>query len=76
MLYELATHIDLQDQLREEVIAAGDPSFDDFALRLPLLDAVLKETLRLHPPILENHHEVLNYIYFVVYILTCPGRRN
>jgi len=58
LLYELAIHPDIQEELREEISAIPDPSFDDFMNDLPLLDAVLKETFRLHPPILENHHEV------------------
>ncbi|KAF9523587.1 cytochrome P450 [Crepidotus variabilis] len=57
MLYELATHPKVQDALREEICAIPDHSFDDLNNHLPLLDAILKETLRLHPAILENHHE-------------------
>lgn len=68
-MYELATHPVIQESLREAIqaynscgvasesdlnAAPGPKSIQD----LPLLDAVLKETLRLHPPILENHHEV------------------
>lgn len=49
---------EIQKELREEVLSAGDPTFDELNDRFPLLDAVLRETLRVHPPILENHHEV------------------
>ncbi|KAF9072766.1 cytochrome P450 [Rhodocollybia butyracea] len=57
-LYELALDLRLQSELREEVTAAlGDPSYDDLNSNLPLLDATVREVLRLHPPILENHHE-------------------
>jgi len=61
MLYELASNLDFQSQLREEVCAIPEHSFEHFNNTnndLPLLNAALKETLRLHPPILENHHEV------------------
>lgn len=58
MLYELAIDPKLQDELREELATAGDLTFDDMNTSYPLLDAVLKEVLRMHPPILENHHEV------------------
>ncbi|KAJ3758954.1 cytochrome P450 [Lentinula raphanica] len=63
-LYELALNVHLQNELREEISAAGlgDPSYDDLTLKLPLLDAVLREVLRLHPPILENHHEAAETI--------------
>jgi hypothetical protein len=57
-LYEIAANPELQSKLREEICTVPDHSFDDLNCRLPLLDATLKETLRLHPPILENHHEV------------------
>ncbi|KAF8922183.1 cytochrome P450, partial [Mucidula mucida] len=57
VLYELAINKDLQQALREEVLASGeDPSFDALNSNFSLLDAVVKETLRMHPPILENHH--------------------
>jgi hypothetical protein len=49
---------DLQHDLREEISFCNNPSFDELNQRFPLLDAVLKETLRVHPAILENHHVV------------------
>jgi len=58
LLYEIARNPVLQAELREEVWTAQDSSLDVLN-RFPLLDAVLHETLRLHPAILENHHEVL-----------------
>lgn len=59
MLYELALSADIQRELRGEVTSSTeDPSFDALSTGYPLLDAVIKETLRLHPPILENHHQV------------------
>jgi len=58
----------LQNDLREEVSTAGDPTFDEMHNGYPLLDAVIREVLRLHPPILENHHEV-GLIFFGILIL-------
>ncbi|KAG6837898.1 hypothetical protein H0H93_013051 [Arthromyces matolae] len=57
ILYELSQNQEIQSTLREELHDATLASFDDLNNKYPLLDAVLKETLRLHPPILENHHE-------------------
>ncbi|THU91655.1 cytochrome P450 [Dendrothele bispora CBS 962.96] len=57
VLYELSTNTSIQDRVREEISTAGDPSFDEFNTKFPILDAVIHETLRLHPPILENHHQ-------------------
>ncbi|KDQ30422.1 hypothetical protein PLEOSDRAFT_1062448 [Pleurotus ostreatus PC15] len=56
VLYELAVHPDVQQQLRDEVSFPGDPSYEQLMNKFPLLDAILLETLRLHPAILENHH--------------------
>ena len=58
MLYEIAVNPEFQTKLREEICAVPDHSHDHLNFKLPLLDAALKETLRLHPAILENHHEV------------------
>ena len=58
MLYEIAINPEFQSKLREEICAIPDHSVDHLNFQLPLLDAALKETLRLHPAILENHHEV------------------
>ncbi|KAG6817152.1 hypothetical protein H0H87_012113 [Tephrocybe sp. NHM501043] len=54
-LHLLAMNPDLQDRLRQEVIRARkanaeDIPYDDL-VALPLLDAVCRETLRLHPPV-------------------------
>nr|VWO95655.1 N/A [Ganoderma boninense] len=49
-VYELSRHPEIQAKLREEIAAFnGEPTFDDFQTRLPYLDAVLRETLRLYP---------------------------
>ncbi|KAG6817154.1 hypothetical protein H0H87_012115 [Tephrocybe sp. NHM501043] len=53
-LHLLAMNPEVQDRLREEVVRArkanvGDISYDDL-IALPFLDAVCRETLRLHPP--------------------------
>lgn len=59
MLYELSVNAEFQEELRLEIATIPEPSFDQLNTKFPLLDAALKETLRLHPAILENHHEVL-----------------
>ncbi|KAF8838204.1 cytochrome P450 [Paxillus ammoniavirescens] len=51
-LIELALNPDVQNKLREELLEFGaDPTYDQLANSLPYLDAVVHETLRLHPPI-------------------------
>jgi len=79
--YELATNPSIQSQLREEIGAAapsGDPASLDHPtlVGLPLLDAVIKECLRLHPPIIENHHEVspISAFIFILSIDSLPTR--
>ncbi|KAG6327367.1 hypothetical protein ID866_11722 [Astraeus odoratus] len=50
-LLELARNTDIQTKLREVLMtSAGDPTYDQFSNGLPYLDAVVHETLRLHPP--------------------------
>ncbi|EPQ50340.1 cytochrome P450 [Gloeophyllum trabeum ATCC 11539] len=59
LLYMLCTHPDIQEKLRDEIRDAqnagnidenGDLDYD-ILMSLPWLDAVLKETLRLYPPV-------------------------
>ena len=62
-LYELSRHPDIQQRVIEEVDRFGrerEPQFGDLA-QFPLIDAVLKEGMRLHPPVtpliaLVSHH--------------------
>lgn len=54
ILHLLAVHPDVQEQLRTEIINAGQTSGDftyDQLVSLPFLDAVCRETLRLYPPV-------------------------
>ena len=53
-LLELAQHPDKQQRLREEIISLGhEPTYEDLTApeRLPYLDAVIRETMRLMPMI-------------------------
>lgn len=45
-LHELSTHPDVQERARTEATTQADPTAD-----LPLCRAVIRETLRLHPPV-------------------------
>ncbi|KAI0730033.1 cytochrome P450 [Fomitopsis betulina] len=59
-LLELSRKPDIQQKLREELLAefAGkDPTWDQLMTGLPYLDAVVHETLRLHPPLPETERE-------------------
>lgn len=57
-LHELALHPEIQEELRREVTASSsDPSFEDLYHGLPLLSAVVNETLRFHPTFMQVHRE-------------------
>ncbi|KAG9035945.1 hypothetical protein FRB95_010153 [Tulasnella sp. JGI-2019a] len=53
-LYNLAHNIPMQDRLRRELRdfvssgETGEPTYDELINKLPILDAVVKETMRLH----------------------------
>ncbi|KAJ7186220.1 cytochrome P450 [Mycena pura] len=56
-LVELSMHPKKQERLREELVSfsTADPSYDDLvSLALPYLDAVVRESLRLHPILSES----------------------
>ncbi|KAH6909121.1 cytochrome P450 [Coprinopsis sp. MPI-PUGE-AT-0042] len=61
LLWLLAEHQDVQDRLRAEIREAkskyGRPSYDEL-VALPYMDAVCRETLRLHPPLALLSREV------------------
>ncbi|KAI0644414.1 cytochrome P450 [Trametes meyenii] len=53
-LWRLAQNVDVQNKLRQEILSAqeaagGDIAYDDL-VSLPYLDAICRETLRLHVP--------------------------
>ncbi|KAL5512215.1 hypothetical protein ACEPAG_3500 [Sanghuangporus baumii] len=52
-LIELSLHPEKQDRLRSELaeFTNKDPTYNQFTSGLPYLDAVTRETLRLHPPL-------------------------
>jgi len=53
-LVELSRYPEKQERLRQELFASfstRDPTHDDFTSALPYLDSVLREILRLHPPV-------------------------
>lgn len=58
---ELAKRPDIQDKLRAELRAhfpSSDPTWDQLTQELPMLDAVVHETLRLHPAATDTNRQV------------------
>ncbi|KZT67044.1 cytochrome P450 [Daedalea quercina L-15889] len=55
-LLELCKKLEIQEKLRKELLefSGSDPTWDQFTYGLPYLDAVVHETLRLHPPLGET----------------------
>ncbi|KDQ07703.1 hypothetical protein BOTBODRAFT_38602 [Botryobasidium botryosum FD-172 SS1] len=50
ILLTLAQNPDIQDKMRRELVDFGtEPTYDDFLAKLPYLDAVVKEGLRMFP---------------------------
>ncbi|KAF8632084.1 hypothetical protein AX15_002060 [Amanita polypyramis BW_CC] len=56
ILVELSRKPDIQQKLRKELreFSGSDPTWDQLTSGLPFLDAVVHETLRLHPPLEET----------------------
>ncbi|KAK0443033.1 cytochrome P450 [Desarmillaria tabescens] len=54
-LIEMCKNADIQNKLRAELVQFGntDPTWEQLNSSLPYLDAVIHETLRLHPPVSE-----------------------
>ncbi|GJJ13959.1 hypothetical protein Clacol_008216 [Clathrus columnatus] len=56
ILFEIARCSDTQELLRKEISSIPEPTYEDIIQKMPLLDAILKESLRLHPPVFELTH--------------------
>jgi cytochrome P450 len=70
-LIELAKRPDIQSALRKELQILGnstDPTYDQLMTDLPLLDAVVHETLRLHPAVPDDMgtREVCGLLPYIV----------
>jgi cytochrome P450 len=72
LFYELAMDPKRQEVIRNEVSNACDPSYDALNNDFPLLHAFFMETLRMHPPVLENHHQVPQSIFCPLSWLMIP----
>ena len=59
-LIELSRQPAKQEKLREELsrFASRDPTYDELTNSLPYLDSVMREVLRLHPPVPNISREV------------------
>lgn len=75
ILYEIARCSDIQEMLRKEISAIPEPTYEDIVQEMPLLDAVVKESLRLHPPVMELTH-VAKHDAVVPMSKPIPGTHN
>lgn len=57
---ELALHPEKQDKLRAELaeFSNRDPTYEEFTNGLPYLNGVVREILRLHPPLAQTFRKV------------------
>ncbi|KAG9003357.1 hypothetical protein FRB94_003180 [Tulasnella sp. JGI-2019a] len=55
-LYNLAHNKPAQDRLRQELLSfpLAEPTYDDYIHRLPVLEAVTKEAMRVHPAVMQT----------------------
>ena len=61
-LLELARNPSVQVRLRDELLAhGGEPTYDQLTNGLSYLDAVVHESLRLHPPVTELNRIVRSF---------------
>ncbi|KAJ7823584.1 cytochrome P450, partial [Mycena olivaceomarginata] len=76
VLYELGHESTATRTLRAEISSLGDPSLDELN-KYPVLNSVILETLRLHPAILENHHQIAkcNLFAFSEGPRSCIGKK-
>ena len=69
---ELAQHPEKQNRLRNELLEFNngeDATYDQLMNEIPYLDAVLRESLRVHPPVeLEQSFTVLRRRIFLVHL--------
>jgi cytochrome P450 len=66
----LAQNPDVQSKLRAELVTnfpSSDPTWDQLTQELPMLDAVVHETLRLHPSIIETIRQVAHFLLLLEY---------
>jgi cytochrome P450 family 3 subfamily A len=63
--YELALHPDIQERLYEEIKSVFDENGEipyEILSKLPFLDSIISETLRLHPPVMKLIREAMEDI--------------
>ncbi|KZO96850.1 cytochrome P450 [Calocera viscosa TUFC12733] len=53
-LHELSTRPALQKKIREELAQFPHPTYDQLQNQMPVLESILRETLRMHPPVTEH----------------------
>ncbi|KAJ6553222.1 cytochrome P450 [Mycena capillaripes] len=58
MFHLLATYPEVQERLRAEILAAPEQLDHDTLVALPYLDGVVRETLRLYPPVSPSVYRV------------------
>ncbi|EJU05966.1 cytochrome P450 [Dacryopinax primogenitus] len=58
-LHELSINPHVQDKLRREIMMFPDATHEQLATQMPYLNAVVQETLRTHPAVVENHRQAM-----------------
>ena len=63
VFWELTQHADVCERVVEEidrVLQGESPTYDDVTNKMPYMQAVIKEALRLHPPVPEDFKIAVN----------------